>query len=91
MTQTQTRTCRHCGKALTGVLAAYATNPAFPFCSKRCRMADLDKWFTGSYSISQGIDELTDEQREEILSGEIPVNTRKEEYLDDDGDEPDSI
>ena len=25
--------------------------PEFPFCSKRCRLLDLDKWFTGSYVI----------------------------------------
>ena len=29
----------------------------FPFCSARCRMADLGKWFSGSYSISREIEE----------------------------------
>jgi uncharacterized protein len=26
-------------------------NPAFPFCSARCRAVDLAKWFTGSYRV----------------------------------------
>lgn len=26
-------------------------NPAFPFCSRRCRAIDLGKWFTGSYAV----------------------------------------
>jgi len=26
-------------------------NPAFPFCSPRCRAIDLGKWFTGSYRV----------------------------------------
>lgn len=25
--------------------------PHFPFCSRRCRMADLDRWFTEDYAI----------------------------------------
>jgi len=26
-------------------------NPAFPFCSARCRALDLARWFTGSYRV----------------------------------------
>ena len=26
-------------------------NPAFPFCSPRCRAVDLGKWFTGAYRV----------------------------------------
>jgi uncharacterized protein len=26
-------------------------NPAFPFCSPRCRAIDLGKWFTGTYRV----------------------------------------
>lgn len=29
----------------------------FPFCSQRCRMADLGKWFMGSYRVSRPIEE----------------------------------
>jgi uncharacterized protein len=28
-----------------------AENPAFPFCSSRCRAVDLGRWFTGSYRV----------------------------------------
>jgi endogenous inhibitor of DNA gyrase (YacG/DUF329 family) len=27
-------------------------NPAFPFCSPRCRALDLSHWFTGSYKVA---------------------------------------
>jgi endogenous inhibitor of DNA gyrase (YacG/DUF329 family) len=37
------RPCPICGKM--SVVAAY------PFCSKRCRMVDLNRWLTGSYAI----------------------------------------
>ena len=26
-------------------------NPAFPFCSERCRTIDLGKWFIGEYRV----------------------------------------
>ena len=29
----------------------------YPFCSKRCRMADLGRWFTGSYQVSRPVEE----------------------------------
>jgi uncharacterized protein len=29
----------------------YEGNPHRPFCSERCRMADLGRWATGSYRI----------------------------------------
>jgi endogenous inhibitor of DNA gyrase (YacG/DUF329 family) len=28
-----------------------AQNPAFPFCSSRCRAVDLGRWFTGGYRV----------------------------------------
>jgi len=31
--------------------ARSATNPNRPFCSKRCKLVDLSKWFGGEYSI----------------------------------------
>ena len=37
-------------------------NPFAPFCSERCKLADLGKWFNGEYSISQPISELSPEQ-----------------------------
>ncbi|MDZ4753634.1 MAG: tRNA (adenosine(37)-N6)-threonylcarbamoyltransferase complex ATPase subunit type 1 TsaE [Phycisphaerae bacterium] len=50
-------TCPSCGKPV-------ATDAAtFPFCSSRCRMADLGRWFGGRYTVSRPIEsdeELTD-------------------------------
>ena len=37
------RPCPNCGKM--SVFASY------PFCSKRCRMVDLNRWLTGAYAI----------------------------------------
>jgi len=30
---------------------ARGENPAFPFCSPRCKAIDLGKWFTGAYRV----------------------------------------
>jgi tRNA threonylcarbamoyladenosine biosynthesis protein TsaE len=49
--------CRTCGNSLR------LDAPTFPFCSPRCRMADLGHWFDGRYGISRPIErdeELTD-------------------------------
>jgi endogenous inhibitor of DNA gyrase (YacG/DUF329 family) len=32
-------------------VAERALNPGFPFCSERCRLLDLGKWFDGQYRI----------------------------------------
>ncbi|HUR40690.1 MAG TPA: DNA gyrase inhibitor YacG [Verrucomicrobiae bacterium] len=39
--------CPGCGKAPDPAAAARWK----PFCSERCKMADLGQWFAGSYSI----------------------------------------
>ena len=38
----------------------------FPFCSPRCKMADLQRWFSGANVISQDLDSLTPDQRQEL-------------------------
>ena len=43
--------CPICGKP-TGI-----EESSLPFCSARCRMADLGNWFSGSYSVSREIEE----------------------------------
>jgi tRNA threonylcarbamoyladenosine biosynthesis protein TsaE len=53
--------CPVCGSATTD--ANGSESAAFPFCSSRCRMADLHRWFGGSYTISRPTErdeELTD-------------------------------
>ncbi|MCA9311253.1 MAG: DNA gyrase inhibitor YacG [Phycisphaerales bacterium] len=41
--------CRTCGGRVEADASSY------PFCSARCRMADLGKWFDGAYRISREI------------------------------------
>lgn len=41
--------CRTCG----GPVAS--DEPTFPFCSERCKLVDLGKWFDGGYRISRDI------------------------------------
>jgi len=33
-------------------------NPAWPFCSPRCRLIDLGKWLDGDYRLSSPEDEI---------------------------------
>ena len=40
-----------------------------PFCSDRCRLADLNKWFTGSFIISR---DLTEADLDENAAPEEP-------------------
>ncbi|MBN2329757.1 MAG: DNA gyrase inhibitor YacG [Candidatus Omnitrophica bacterium] len=51
MHKPSTHRCRTCGIPLPeGV-----NSPFSPFCSKRCRMVDLGRWFSGDYAISEEI------------------------------------
>lgn len=47
-----------CPNCNTHFAASNPPPPEFPFCSPRCKMVDLGRWFTGQYSISRP---LTDE------------------------------
>ncbi|MFO0875403.1 MAG: tRNA (adenosine(37)-N6)-threonylcarbamoyltransferase complex ATPase subunit type 1 TsaE [Phycisphaerales bacterium] len=38
--------CRTCGRSLD------LASPTAPFCSQRCRMADLGRWFAGEFRVS---------------------------------------
>ena len=44
------------------------TKPFTPFCSERCKMVDLNKWFTGSYTVP--VVEMDDLPEEESPLGE---------------------
>jgi endogenous inhibitor of DNA gyrase (YacG/DUF329 family) len=46
-------------------------NPFFPFCSRTCKMVDLDRWFTDDYTISQAVEELDENQINELLEHEV--------------------
>jgi uncharacterized protein len=43
-------------------------NPAFPFCSHRCKMVDLGRWLNGEYRIPlmSGVTERTDPSADEV-------------------------
>lgn len=43
--------CPTCRSSLEG------DETSFPFCSERCRLADLHKWLNGDYTISRNIEE----------------------------------
>ncbi len=45
--------CPVCGKAVE--YTAMSEIATFPFCSSRCKWADLDKWMEGEYRISEDI------------------------------------
>ncbi|MEQ9616466.1 MAG: DNA gyrase inhibitor YacG [Phycisphaerales bacterium] len=49
--QLATEPCRTCGKPVT------ESTKAYPFCSDRCRMGDLGKWFSGEYTISRPLEQ----------------------------------
>ncbi|MFI4854261.1 MAG: DNA gyrase inhibitor YacG [Phycisphaerales bacterium JB065] len=46
---TKNTACRRCGRSIA------ETGEHYPFCSDRCRMADLNSWFDGDYKISREI------------------------------------
>jgi uncharacterized protein len=41
--------CRRCGREIE------EGSEHYPFCSDRCRMADLNSWFDGDYKVSREI------------------------------------
>lgn len=47
-----------------------------PFCSKRCRMVDLGRWFTESYVVSSPMPGAADEAKDEGASGDDPETPR---------------
>jgi hypothetical protein len=46
--------CPMCGRQTT-----WRENPHRPFCSARCRLADLEGWLTGRYVVPDASDEST--------------------------------
>jgi len=46
--------------------ASRALNPAYPFCSPRCRAVDLGKWLGEEYRVPVG---PADEQEDELPPG----------------------
>ena len=51
--------CRYCSRPLDPADPEHAR--CWPFCSDRCRMAELGLWFRGRYVISRPLDEVADD------------------------------
>jgi endogenous inhibitor of DNA gyrase (YacG/DUF329 family) len=62
---TRVKECSVCKKPV----ASRAENPAFPFCSKRCRMVDLGRWLGEEYRVP---DRQADEQEDELPADQHP-------------------
>jgi len=51
--------CPVCGKTFT--YRSVSDPDTFPFCSERCRLADLGRWLTEGYSLSEPFETEKDE------------------------------
>jgi endogenous inhibitor of DNA gyrase (YacG/DUF329 family) len=51
--------CRYCGRPLRA--ADPEARRFWPFCSDRCKMAELGMWFEDRYVVSRAIDEVSDD------------------------------
>ncbi len=56
--------CPTCGRAVEYSPENAEASDAFPFCSERCRLADLDKWFEEEYRIERRATEADLEQED---------------------------
>lgn len=50
-----TRKCPTCGKIF--LCERVSAHPTYPFCSERCRLADLGAWLDGHYVIDRPLTE----------------------------------
>ena len=66
--------CPNCGKKMKPEDKYPTKNPSAPFCSEKCKLADLDKWFCGEYAIEQPLEELTEEQLDDLPEPEEDSN-----------------
>lgn len=60
--------CPICEKELP--IQVDGESSVFPFCSKRCKLADLNRWLNGEYVVSEQLD--PDRMVEELLQQEFP-------------------
>ena len=56
--------CPTCGRAVVYKPDDPDAAETFPFCSERCRLADLDKWFEEEYRIERPATEAAVEQED---------------------------
>ncbi len=55
--------CPTCGRTFT--YERIDGHPTYPFCSERCRLAELGAWFDARYVVSRGLDPAEAEDMEE--------------------------
>lgn len=53
--------CPNCGETVTYVPGR--RGPWFPFCSERCKMVDLGKWFDEDHRIEDSLDPTAGQPR----------------------------
>ena len=66
--------CAYCKRVLPNRATAPADDPLFPFCSTRCKLADLSKWLRGEYPIAERLVDLTAEQCEDLRDAAPSLN-----------------
>ena len=59
--------CRYCGRPLDPSDPVHGR--LWPFCSERCRMAELGTWFDERYVISRPLDQVADDAAPEGPEG----------------------
>ena len=65
--------CPMCGRRAT-----WRENPHRPFCSARCRLADLDGWLTGRYTVvSDPDDSDAPSSHADLIEGESAAEPRE--------------
>ena len=57
----------HCPICKTVIEDAPAEHPTRPFCSQRCKLADLHNWLTGTYRISSPLSAGDDQDADDEL------------------------
>lgn len=67
-------TCPTCKKVFDG-----EKSDAMPFCSRRCRMADLNGWFCEEFSVPADMEQELERQAENLISNEEQENSETDE------------
>jgi endogenous inhibitor of DNA gyrase (YacG/DUF329 family) len=65
----QTIKCPICKKQIQ--FEQFSDQPAFPFCSDRCKLIDLGRWIDGDYKISRELNDDELDQVEELIEEQI--------------------
>lgn len=60
--------CPTCGAAVALPAGSAKLPAAFPFCSERCKLADLGKWADGTYRVSRPLTPEEEEAAQEEAS-----------------------